>query len=161
MNKAVFLDRDKTIIEDEESYLNNPAKVKLLPEVARAIKKLNKSGFKVIVVTNQSGVGRNYFTENDLKQIHQKMVELLQKEGANLDDIFYCPHHPEDRCACRKPLPGLIVEAVLKHNISVKESYFVGDSQTDIEAGKNAGCKTILIKEGGLEEAVTYILSSQ
>ena len=161
MNKAVFLDRDKTIIEDKEGYINDPTKVKLLPGAAEAIKKLNKNSFKVIITTNQSGVGRNYFTEKDLTLIHQKMIELLQKEGAHLDDIYYCPHHPEEACSCRKPLPGMIVEAAIEHDIDIKESYCIGDSERDIEAGKTAGCKTILIKEGRLEEAVNYILSSR
>ncbi len=154
MNKAVFLDRDKTIIEDNEGYINDPAKVKLLPDVGSAIKKLNDNGFMVIIISNQSGIGRGMFNEQDLESIHQKMTDLLQKENAFIDDIFYCPHHPEAKvekfrkdCTCRKPLPGMIIKAAMNHEIDLDQSYCVGDEERDIEAGKNAGCRTIRITE--------------
>ncbi len=145
MNKAVFLDRDGTIVEDNDGYINNPSRVKILPLASEAIKKFNEAGFKVIVITNQSGIGRGYFDGKTLGLIHQKMIELLAENKVLVDDIFYCPHIDEDRCTCRKPLPGMIAEAVLKHDIDLAESWAIGDSERDIAAGKNAGCRTILI----------------
>ncbi|KKK95800.1 hypothetical protein LCGC14_2669170 [marine sediment metagenome] len=164
MNKAVFLDRDKTIIEDDEGYISNPAKVKLLPNVGSAIKKLNDNGFMVIIISNQSGIGRGMFNKQDLQSIHQKMTDLLQKENAFIDDIFYCPHHPEAKvdefrknCTCRKPLPGMIIKAAMNHKIDLNQSYCVGDEERDIEAGKNAGCRTIRItKQADVESKADY-----
>ena len=164
MNKAVFLDRDKTIIEDDEGYISDPAKVKLLQDVGSAIKKLNDNGFMVIVVSNQSGIGRGMFIEQDLESIHQKMTDLLQKENAFVDDIFYCPHHPEatiekfrKHCTCRKPLPGMIIKAAMNHKIDLNQSYCVGDEERDIEAGKSAGCRTIRItKQTDIESKADY-----
>ncbi len=164
MNKAVFLDRDKTIIEDDEGYISDPARVKLLPDVGSAIKKLNDNGFMVIVVSNQSGIGRGMFNEQDLESIHQKMTDLLQKEQATIDDIFYCPHHAEAKvekfrkdCTCRKPLPGMIIKAAMNHKIDLNQSYCVGDEERDIEAGINAGCRTIRItKQTDVESKADY-----
>lgn len=174
LNKAVFLDRDQTIIEDNEGYLNNPAKVKLLPGAAQAIKTLNENGFKVIITTNQSGIARGYFTEDDLQKIHDKMLELLKREGALINAIYHCPHHPDANCTCRKPLPGMIIQAAIEHEIDLKQSYLVGDNESDVQAGINAGCKkTILISEnpnqkseadfivGSLAEAVEILSTSR
>lgn len=152
MNKAVFLDRDRTIIEDTDGYPGDPKQIAIIDGAAEAIKKLNESGFKVIVITNQSGVGRGYFPEQTVHDIHKKMTGLLSKAGARIDDIFYCPHHPEAKiaeyrvkCTCRKPLPGLILEAITKYNIDPSKSYIIGDEERDVAAGKTAGCKTILL----------------
>jgi len=144
-NKAVFLDRDGTISRDVP-YCSRPEDFELLPMVAEAIKLLNDHGLKVIVVTNQSGVGRGYFTEDMLAQIHQKMVDELAKTGAFVDAIYYCPHHPDENCECRKPKPKMILQAARDLDINIRRSYFVGDSDLDIEAGKRAGCRTVLVK---------------
>ncbi|RJQ33027.1 MAG: HAD family hydrolase [Actinobacteria bacterium] len=167
-HKAVFLDRDNTIIEDEEGYLSNPNKVKLLPGAAGAIKKLNGAGFKVIIVSNQSGIGRGLITEEQLGQVNQKMLELLAEEGAKIDAIYYCPHHPEADiekyrmiCPDRKPAPGMLIKAAVEHNIDLSKSYCVGDSERDIQAGKNAGCSTLMISEElDLKKAVEIILNN-
>jgi histidinol-phosphate phosphatase family protein len=143
-NKAVFLDRDGTISRDVP-YCSCPEDFELLPMVAEAIKLLNEHGFKMVIVTNQSGVGRGYFTEDMLAQIHRKMLDELTKSGAVIDKIYYCPHHPDDNCKCRKPKPAMILQAARDLHIDLRESFFVGDSGLDIEAGKRAGCRAVLI----------------
>ncbi|MBM3132433.1 MAG: HAD family hydrolase, partial [Chloroflexi bacterium] len=105
-------------------------------------------GFKVIVITNQSGLARGYFTEDTLNQIHEKMKTELGKHGARVDAIYYCPHHPDDGCHCRKPRTGLFSKAVSELRIELKRSYMVGDAQGDIDAGKAAECKTVLVTTG-------------
>ena len=146
-NKAVFLDRDGTISRDVP-YCSRPEDFELLPMVAEAIGLLNDHGFKVIVVTNQSGVGRGYFTEEILGKIHQKMLDELTKGSAFIDAIYYCPHHPDDNCGCRKPKPALILQAARDLNIDLQKSFFIGDSDLDVDAGKMAGCYTIRINAG-------------
>jgi len=151
MERAVFLDRDGTIIEDV-GYLHERSKVKFLPRVSKAIKLLNENGFKVIVITNQAGVARGYFTEETVREINRYVQESLAKQGAFIDMIYYCPHHIEGiieeyskECYCRKPNPGMIEQAVLEFGIDLKNSFIIGDKISDIEAGQRAGCKTILL----------------
>ena len=147
MIKAVFLDRDGTIAEDVH-YCRRVEDFELFPTVPEAIKLLNDNGFKVVVVTNQSGIARGYFTEETLAQIHQKMKDELAKHGAHVDGIYYCPHHPDDGCDCRKPGTALFRKAALDLDIDTKTSYVVGDMQMDIDAGKALGCRTILVTTG-------------
>lgn len=142
---AVFIDRDGTMAEDVR-YCSRPEDFELFPNTAKAIKLLNEHGFKVIVITNQSGIARGYFTEEILADIHDKMRKELAKEGAWLDAIYYCPHHPNDKCDCRKPKPKLVLQAAKEYNINLKRSFVVGDLQMDIDLGKAVGCKSILIK---------------
>ena len=144
-NRAVFIDRDGTMAKDV-NYCRRPEDFVLFPNTARAIKLLNEHGFKVIVVTNQSGIARGYFTEETLSQIHKKMKQELAEEGARVDGIYYCPHHPDDNCDCRKPKPKLVLQAAREHDIDLKRSFVVGDLSMDIELGKAAGCKTILLR---------------
>jgi histidinol-phosphate phosphatase family protein len=115
----------------------------LLPGVPQAIRLLNESGFKAVVVTNQSGIGRGYFTEETLSDIHRKMADELQKHGARVDAIYHCPHHPDDDCACRKPKPGLLLKAAQEMDIALGLSYMIGDDPKDVEAGRSAGCRTV------------------
>jgi histidinol-phosphate phosphatase family protein len=143
-NKAVFLDRDGTVSFDVP-YCSKAEDFKLLSTVPEAIKLLNENGFKVIVITNQSGVARGYFTEEALAQVHKKMEADLEKQGAIIDAIYYCPHHPDDKCDCRKPQITLLQRAVKEHDIDISFSSMVGDMQLDIDAGKKLGCKTVLI----------------
>jgi len=150
-NKAVFLDRDGVICEDVH-YMKDPSQFKLLPKVGDAIRLLNEKDWKVIVVTNQSGVARGYLTLEDLRRIHQKMITELRKLGAFLDAIYFCPHHPtvglrpyRKECNCRKPKPGMLFQAAKDFNINLKRSFMIGDKAIDIQAGKEAGCLTILI----------------
>jgi len=152
--KAVFLDRDGTVNE-EVGYLDQLEKFKLLPRAGEAIRLLNRNGFKTIVVTNQSGVARGYFPESFLLKVHQRMKDLLRNEGAYLDGIYYCPHHPEEgespyhqKCRCRKPETGLIDLVMKEMNIDFSKSYSIGDQETDIEFGRRIGVKTILVLTG-------------
>lgn len=151
-NKAVFLDRDKTLIEDP-GYINHPSQVRLLPGVAQALIQLKKMGYLLVVVSNQSGVARGLVTEEVLQQIHHRLKKLLADEGAYLDAIYYCPFHPEGvipkyRCESdlRKPNPGMLLKAAQDLSIDLSRSWMIGDSFRDIEAGIRAGCKTILIE---------------
>ena len=150
--RAVFLDRDGTIAKDGP-YCSCPEDFELLPGVAEGIRLLNEHGFKVIVITNQSGIARGYFTEEMLAKIHDKMRSELAKYGAHIDGIYYCPHHPDEGCDCRKPKPTLILKAAQEHDIDLAKSFLIGDKPQDIEAGHLAGCKTILVCPGGEESA--------
>ena len=143
-NRAVFLDRDGTMARDVR-YCSRPEDFELFPGTGEAIRLLNQHGLKVIVVTNQSGIARGYFTEETLAEIHQKMKDELAKEGAFVDAIYYCPHHPEDGCECRKPKPKMVLQAASHHHIELERSFIVGDLQMDIELGKAVGCTTILV----------------
>ena len=142
--KAVFLDRDGTIARDAP-YCHRVEDFEILPTVPQAIRLLNGYGFKVVVVTNQSGIARGYFTEETLLQIHQHMRQELAKYGARVDTTYYCPHHPDDGCECRKPMPGLLLKAVEELGVDLRRSFMVGDGEMDIRAGKAVGCRTALI----------------
>lgn len=154
--KAIFLDRDGTI-NRHIGFLRNPEDLELLPGAAEAIRKINSSGYLVIVITNQPVIARGEVTVEQLNLIHQKMETLLGAEGAYIDGLYYCPHHPDKGfegevaelkidCDCRKPKPGLILRAAKDFNIDVSQSWMIGDGKNDIGAGKNAGCKTALVE---------------
>lgn len=153
--KAIFLDRDGTI-NKYVGFLNNINDFELIDGVAEAIRKINELGYLAIVVTNQPVIARGDLTENELQQIHNKMETLLGNEGAYLDAIYYCPHHPHKGyfgevtelkldCFCRKPKPGMFFKAAQDFNIDLSNSWMIGDSRVDVESGKAAGCKTALI----------------
>jgi len=154
MERAVFVDRDG-VISEEVGYIGDRDRLRLIPQSADAVKLINQSGLKIIVITNQSGVARGYFSEEMLGHIHRKMEQLLSDQGASLDAIYYCPHHPEGtveayrrQCACRKPAAGLLIKAAQEHAIDVASSYLVGDKHTDIECAHRAGAKGILVLTG-------------
>jgi len=144
VNRCVFIDRDGTIAKDVP-YCPSPEQFELLSDAGEGIKQLNSAGFKVILVTNQSGIARGYFSEEMLGRIHEKMKNDLAVYGAHFDGIYYCPHHPDDNCDCRKPKPNLIIRAAREHDVDLSQSYLIGDSDQDIAAGKASGCITILI----------------
>ena len=146
MNRAVFIDRDGTINKDVP-YCSRPEDFQLLPSVAEGIRLLNQRGLKVVVVTNQSGVARDYFTEDMLSQIHRKMQLELAQGGASVDAIYYCPHHPDSHCNCRKPQPSMLLHAARELDLDVSHSYVIGDGDMDIQMGKTVGCQTILVPE--------------
>lgn len=150
-NKAVFIDRDGTINIDVH-YLDDPNKFEMYSGVAEGIKKLKENGFKIIITTNQSGIARGYFTEEQLSKIHERMKKEFQKFNVKLDGIYYCPHHPNDNCDCRKPKIGLFKKAIKEHNINIKKSYVIGDKILDIAAGKKIGAITILVPEPHTKE---------
>ena len=144
--KAVFIDRDGTI-NVNYGYVSSPENFDIYPGVAKGIKLLKDAGFKIIVVTNQSGIARGYYTEGDLKKLHEKMIKELLKEDAELDAIYYCPHHPDDNCNCRKPKTGLLEKAIHDFDIDIKDSFLIGDRMIDVEAGHKMGLKTVLVPE--------------
>ena len=151
---AVFLDRDGTINE-EVGYLDQPEKLRMIPGAARAIQLINESGMKALVVTNQSGVARGFFDEAMVQAIHARMQEILRRDGAWIDRFYYCPHHPThgqgrylQDCPCRKPAPGMLLKAAEDLNLSLEDSYIVGDTMNDIEAGARAGVRGVLVQTG-------------
>lgn len=156
MNKAVFLDRDGVINEvlsKRVKFVNKPEQMYLLEGVGEGIKLLKDNGFLVFVVTNQGGVGLGYMKEEMLRKVHEKMKRDIREYGGEIDDIIYCPHKPHAGCACRKPEPEMLHRLADKHQVSLKDSYMVGDRDVDIFAGKQAGTKTILIgDEAGLAD---------
>lgn len=147
LNPAVFLDRDGTINEDR-GYIGDPNDVVLIEGAAEAIKKLNKRGIPVIVITNQSGLARDFYTEADLQAVNKRLTDLLETEGAHIEGLYYCPHHPDDNCECRKPELGLIEEATSEHDIDLNHSVMVGDKLSDMELGHRGGMKSVLVLTG-------------
>jgi histidinol-phosphate phosphatase family protein len=150
--RAVFLDRDGTIAPDVP-YCSHAEDFQLYPEAGLAIKLLKENGFKVIVITNQSGIARGYFTEETLGKIHNKLRNELKRCHTELDAIYYCPHHPDDGCECRKPDTALFIKAAKDNNIDYKSSFVIGDMPLDIIAGEKMGCKTVLIHHGNTNSA--------
>jgi len=145
--RFVLIDRDGTI-NVEKHYLSDPAEMELLPGAAAAMRRLKEAGFGIIVVTNQSGIARGYFDMARLDQIHARMNELLAAEGASVDGIYLCPHGPDDDCACRKPLPGMVDQAVADHGFDPARAVVIGDKEVDVELGLGVGAKTFLVRTG-------------
>lgn len=152
MAKAVFLDRDG-VINREVDVLRSVKQLKLLPGVAGAIKKINKLGFLAVIITNQPVIARGWLTEKEVDEIHAVLIKRLNKKGANIDAIYYCPHHPNANlkkyrrvCSCRKPAPGMLIKAMKEWKVGRKRSFMIGDHAWDIMAGEAAGLKTILVK---------------
>lgn len=144
---AVFFDRDGTINE-EVGYLKRWEEVRLLPRVAEALRLLGECGFKRIIVSNQSGVGRGYLTEEEVTQVNGYLLSLLAEGGSGVEGIYVCLHHPEARCSCRKPKGGLVELAVKQHSVDLAGSYAVGDQGTDILLAKNMGLASVLVLTG-------------
>src|SRR5712691_958773 len=152
--RAVFIDRDGTISE-EVGYINHPSRFRLFPYADSAIKHLNENGWLAIVITNQAGVARGYFSEEMVQTIHQNMMSDLESSGAKLDAIYYCAHHPlvgappyRVDCDCRKPKPGLIARAAQDFDIDLERSWMVGDRYSDVELATNAGVKSAFVMSG-------------
>jgi D-glycero-D-manno-heptose 1,7-bisphosphate phosphatase len=145
LSPAVFVDRDGTIIEDRD-YCCNPVDVKIFPGVAEALERLKSKDFKLIVITNQSGIGRRLFTTEQYRAVE---AEVLRQLGESLiDATYFCPHVPDQSCSCRKPAPGMVAEAARDHGIDLSRSFLVGDKDSDVECGRNAGVRTIRVKTG-------------
>lgn len=146
---AIFLDRDgvlNEVLSKRVKFVNAPEDVYLLPGAAQAVKMLNDLGFKVFIVTNQGGIGLGYMSERDLTKVHARLLDLLFEEaGAHIDDIAYCPDKPRSKSVCRKPAPGMILQLAKKHRVNLEKSFMIGDRMIDIEAGRAAGTRTILI----------------
>ena len=162
-NNAIFLDRDGTLIEDP-GYLNSPKQVKLLDGTADALAEFREMGYKLVVVTNQSAVARGIVTEKVLDKIHDRLKELLAENAIRLDGIYYCPYHPNGSISkyCkqsndRKPNPGMLLRVADEMDIDLSQSWLIGDSPSDIEAGLRAGCKTILVNHLSGSKSPDYI----
>jgi D-glycero-D-manno-heptose 1,7-bisphosphate phosphatase len=154
MKRAVFIDRDGTISE-EVGYINHPSRFRVFPYAAAAIKHLNDAGWLAIVVTNQAGVARGYFSEDMIQTVHGEMTKALENGGARLDAVYYCAHHPSVGelpyrfdCDCRKPKPGLISRAARDFSIDLAGSWMVGDRYSDVELARNAGVKSMFVLSG-------------
>ena len=146
-HRAVILDRDGTVIE-ERHYLSDPEHVTLIAGVAPALRALRQMGLRVVVVTNQSAIGRGFLDQHCLEQIHERLQQLLAAEGALLDGIYYCPHIPEQACACRKPKPGLMEQVEHDHRVDPRACFVVGDKQCDLDFGRQVGATTFLVRTG-------------
>lgn len=154
LRPAVFLDRDGTINE-QMGYINHISRFHLLPDAAKAIKLLNDNNIPVVVVSNQSGLARGYFPEELLDEVHARMNELLAREGAAIDGLYVCPHHPEAKqekyrrdCNCRKPKTGMLLQAAKELNLDLAGSFLVGDRWSDLKCARQAGCTPVLVLTG-------------
>ncbi len=153
-NKAVFLDRDGVINEDY-GFVHRIEDFHIYPEVFPALKKLQKAGYKLLIVTNQSGIAVGYYTEEDFKKLTKHMLLVFEKEGIKIDKVYYCPHHPEGiipeltmKCDCRKPESGMIRQGIKEFNIDPSRSFLIGDKENDIKAAHKEGIKAALVKTG-------------
>jgi D-glycero-D-manno-heptose 1,7-bisphosphate phosphatase len=165
-HRAVFLDRDGTINVEKE-YLHRPEDLELIDGAAQSIARLNRAGFLVIVVTNQSGVARGYFSVEDVNRLHQVMQQQLAEDGARIDAFYLCPHHPDKGldpyrvvCDCRKGKPGMLMQAAAEWNIDLPASFMVGDKKSDLLAGIAAGCHPCLVTTGYGVEHRTFALAN-
>lgn len=152
--RAVLLDRDGTLVHPRH-YPSRPEDLRIYDGITRHLRDLQSAGFRLVVITNQAGIARGYFTEADLQHMHAYLRSELAKEGVRLDAIYYCPHHIQGvvkelarSCACRKPQPGMLLQAAIDLDLDLRRSWFVGDILDDVEAGNRAGCRTILVDLG-------------
>jgi D-glycero-D-manno-heptose 1,7-bisphosphate phosphatase len=158
----VFIDRDGTLNEDI-GYVSTPDELILYPWAAEAVRRINHSGLMAIVITNQSGIARGMYTEKTLSAIHSRMIDELAREGAIIDAVYYCPHHPEAgdaryriACECRKPRTGMLDRATREHGIDLSRSYVIGDKATDINLAENAGARSVLVLTGYGRETFSH-----
>lgn len=145
MEKVVFLDRDGVISKDSPDHIKSWEEFHFLPRAKDAIKLLTENGFNVIVITNQSVIARGMTSVTELESMHSNMVKEIEEKGGKILDIYYCPHHPDDGCNCRKPAPGMLLKAIKDHNIDPKKSFMVGDRMMDVKVGKKVGARSIII----------------
>jgi len=148
MSRFILLDRDGVINDDSDDYIKSPGEWRPLPGSLEAIALLNRHGYQVAVITNQSGVARGFFDEATLGQIHAKMQQLVQEYGGQIASVYYCPHGPDSDCRCRKPKPGLLEQFAADWQVALADTVMIGDSFRDVQAAWAAGAKAILVKTG-------------
>jgi histidinol-phosphate phosphatase family protein len=161
--KAIFLDRDGVLTREKPDYVKTPNELEILPGIGPPLRALRERGFRLVIVTNQSVVGRRLATHDDLARIHEKLQSELKRMGCYIDAIYYCPHVPDERCSCRKPQPGLILKAAKDLGINVNQSWMIGDKEIDLEAAKRAGCRGVRVEanRGDLQHAVSTIIHKE
>jgi len=162
--KVFFIDRDG-VINKEIGYLHEIAKFEFIDGVIESLKYIQNKGFKIIIITNQSGIGRGMYSREKFLELNKWMIDFLSTQGVKILDVFYCPHSPEESCSCRKPLPGMFLDAIKKYAIDIEISWSIGDKETDIQAAKSSGISnTILVKSGHKinerNSRASYILES-
>ena len=148
MPRMIILDRDGVINQDSDDYIKNADEWIPIPGSLEAIKRLKRAGYLVTVASNQSGIARGLFSEEDLKAIHDKMHQMLAARGASVDGVYYCPHGPQENCICRKPKPGMLVQIARKYNINLPDTPYVGDNIGDIKAAEMVNARPILVRTG-------------
>lgn len=151
--RFVLIDRDGTL-NVEKHYLSDPDQLELYPGAGAAVRRLNQLGLGVVVVTNQSGIARGYFDLERLAEIHRRLDQVLAAEGAHLDGLYVCPHGPDEECACRKPRPGMILQAVADHGFDPARAFVIGDKEVDVELGHGVGAVSFLVRTGHGAKAV-------
>jgi D-glycero-D-manno-heptose 1,7-bisphosphate phosphatase len=163
LSRAVFLDRDGVLTRERPDYVKTPEELEILPGIEGPLREIQKRAFRIIIVTNQSVVGRGLTTHLEMTKIHQKLRQELAGFGVTIDGIYYCPHRPEEGCDCRKPQPGLILKASTELGIDTKRSWMIGDKEMDIEAARRAGCRGIRVQTNGdgLKDAVRSIVLAE
>ena len=162
MTKAIFLDRDGVINQERKDYVKNIEEFIIFENVSDAISLIKNHNFLVILITNQSAVNRKLLTIENLDKIHEKLQNYLKMHNTSFDHVYFCPHMPKENCNCRKPKPGLIIQAKNDFKIDLSQSFMIGDSQTDVEAAESVGCKGILLKQNQtLLESVVDLFESE
>lgn len=159
LSRAVFLDRDGVLTRERPDYVKTPEELEILPGIESPLQEIQKRGFRIVIVTNQSVVGRGLTTHHEMSKIHEKLRQELARFGCTIDGIYYCPHRPNEGCDCRKPAPGLILKAATELGIDMAGSWMIGDREIDLEAARRAGCHGIRVPTNGsgLAEAVQTI----
>ncbi len=149
MSRAIFLDRDGVIIRNRDDYVRSWTDVEFIPGAIDAISRINKINYKVVIATNQAGVGRGLMTLETANLINEKIVEAIRSGGGQIDRVYMCPHSPHDQCSCRKPKPGMLISAANELTLSLNQSWMIGDAWTDLETGANAGTRGICMVKTG------------
>ena len=161
--RTIFLDRDGVINRNppNKGYVRRWSEFFFLPNALNAIRDLTENGYRIVVITNQAGIGKGLFSEDSLKDIHSRMIAEIRDAGGKIDAVYYCPHHPEAGCECRKPEPGMLIRAADEHHIELSRAYLIGDSTTDIEAGQRAGTRTLLVLTGHGQESYHHYIRTK
>jgi len=163
LSRAVFLDRDGVLTRERQDYVKTPDELEILPGLQAPLQEIQKRGFRIVIITNQSVIGRGLTNHREMSKIHEKLREGLAQLGCTIDGIYYCPHRPDEGCNCRKPEPGLILKASSDLGIDTAQSWMIGDNEMDLEAARRAGCRGIRVPTNGngLSEAVRTIMVAE